>query len=67
MDDLKNINKINLSKNEQEYLQLCSKINNLILQKDEINTICEKINDEFILKKEEIESEKNCWIEKFWI
>ena len=59
IDDLKNINKINLSKNEQEYLQLCSKINNLILQKDEINSICEKINDEFKSKNEEIESEKN--------
>ena len=59
IDNLKNENMINLSKNEQEYLQLCSKINNLLLQRDEVNSICEKINNEFKSKQEEIELEKN--------
>ena len=58
IDNLKNENMINLSKSEQEYLQLCSKINNLIIQKNEVNTICDKINNEFKYKKDNIESEK---------
>ena len=60
IDSLKNDNmNNNLTKNEQEYLQLCSNINNLISQKNEVNSICEKINFEFLTKKEEIENEKN--------
>ena len=60
IDNLKTDNgNNNLTKNEQEYLQLCSNINNLISQKNEVNSICEKINIEFNNKKEEIENEKN--------
>ena len=59
INNLKNENLSNLSKNEQEYIQLCSKINNLLLQKDEVNSNCEKINSEYKEKKEEMDIEEN--------
>ena len=58
IDNLKNEGESNLSKNEQEYLQICSNINNLMVQKEEINSLIEKINNEFKIKEEEIDNEK---------
>ena len=59
LDNLQNEDLIYLTKNEQEYLQLCLKINNLSNQSEEVDLICDKINKEFESKKEEIELEKN--------
>ena len=59
INNLKNENLSNLSNNEQEYIQLCSKINNLLLQKDEVNANCEKLNNESKTKKEELDLEEN--------
>ena len=59
IDNLKNEWKENLTESEKEYLQLCSNINNLLLQKEEVNDICQTINNEFKTKKEKLEIEKN--------
>ena len=59
IDNLKNENTSHLSKNEQEYLQICSNINNLLLQKEEIKSLNEKINSEFNIKNEEINKDKS--------
>ena len=59
-NDIKKIRKINLTKDEQDYIQICTKANGLNKQKKEV----EKIIYEYDSKKNEIKQEKDDMINK---
>ena len=64
LNNIKEDNTINISKEEHNYLQLCYNINNLNIQKNTLLSECAKITNEFDLEKNQIILEKKNYEKK---